>query len=583
MSARSSGNNDLLKSFSLCCIGLWYAAAGAAAATETCLNEQSGAKQLLWGDLHVHTAYSMDAYAFGAIATPEDAYSFARGQALELATGEMVELDRPLDFAAVTDHAESFDVMYLCTDPVYSIEPYCRDMRAIRDARESRKLFNEFLLPIVAAVPPEVPPVCARPGVDCPAASISQWQRTKDAANQANEPCNFTAFIGYEWSASPNDRHWHRNVIYRSEVVPQQVFDYVRFPEVGQLWSALDRSCLENEGCQVLTIPHNINWSEGGNFDVEIESRETQTLRRRFERIAEIHQEKGNSECMPADPEDAGADCAFEQLTPRYAQQELAGANAAAVWERLRAGHYRSLLSRGLAALDSSNIETNPLMLGAIGSTDTHFGTPGNVVEQGFNGGIAMLRQPDAVRLKNSAYNPGGLVAVWAESNTRSSIFDAMQRREVYATSGPRISVRFGTADAAACNSSDLVFTTGMGGILSSTATPVFAVLAGQDQIPLAAIEIIKGELIDGQVRESVTPVATFETGKPSVCMTWRDDGFDASRPAYWYVRVLEQPTPRWSKLLCQRLNNCADYPQANRMIQERAWTSPIWHLPGGE
>ena len=220
-------------------------------------------------------------------------------------------------------------------------------------------------------------------------------------------------------------------------------------------------------------------------------------------------------------------------------------------------------------------------MLGAIGSTDNHFGTAGDVSESGFFGGIAMLWQDDATRLTAPVFNPGGLVAVWAEQNTRASIFDALQRREAYATSGPRITVRFGVANEDYCGSNDVSFATTMGGVLGSHSTPVFTVMAAQDQTRLAAVEIVKGVLVNGAVQERVVRIANFESGKQTACVTWRDDAFETTSPAYWYARILEQPTPRWSKLLCERSNDCDQYPAADRMIQERAWTSPIWNLPG--
>ena len=154
----------------------------------TCDNAADGARQLYWGDLHVHTAYSLDAYACGSIATPKEAYAFARGQPLRLSSGEMAAIDRPLDFVAVTDHAASYDVMYLCTDPVYRDNAYGRASRTGRDTHNARAIFNDYLLPLVSDVPPNPAPMCVEDGVDCGAASASQWQRTQFAANDANEP-----------------------------------------------------------------------------------------------------------------------------------------------------------------------------------------------------------------------------------------------------------------------------------------------------------------------------------------------------------------------------------------------------------
>lgn len=474
--------------------------------------------------------------------------------------------------------------MYLCTDPLYRDNPYCNAIREGRRARDGRALFVGFLLPIVAHEPPEAPPLCAADDIDCAGARQGQWRRVQEVANDHDEPCAFTAFIGYEWSASPGGRHWHRNVIFRSSTVPDQAFDYVRFPRIHQLWEALDATCRPEDGCDVLAIPHNINWADGGSFDVAAESAARLSLRSRFERLAEVHQEKGNSECLPPLRGDVSTDCGFEQLTGNFAQDHVSGdrdGSEEESWQRMRSTYYRSLLSRGLIAFDASGRAANPLMLGAIGSTDNHLGTPGNVAEAGFRGGMSMLWQEDEAGLGRSDYNPGGLVAVWAEENTRSSVFDALQRREAYATSGPRISLRFGAAGADACEAGALTLDTPMGGTLPPGRTPRFAVLAGRDHADLSAVQLIKGEVRNGAVREQVIELAASSAGQSSFCVTWEDPDFEPSAPAYWYARVLEVPTPRWSKLLCERLDKCAEYPAADRLVQERAWSSPIWYEPG--
>jgi hypothetical protein len=539
------------------------------AAASTCGKAESG-KRLLWGDLHVHTAYSMDAYAFGATATPEEAYAFARGKSLTLASGDEVQIDRPLDFAAVTDHAETFDVMYACTDPAQSDHPYCTSMRDLRARLDARAIFNDFLLPIVSLTPAEIPSLCDRE--DCPAARIGQWQRMQSAANTADEPCNFTALIGYEWTGSPGGRHWHRNVIYRSEKVPAETYDYVRYPEAQELWRQLASNCRPADGCDVLTIPHNINWADGGTFDLAQDTPEDLDLRRRYERLAEIHQEKGASECLPKDPGTTSDDCGFELVTHNAAKLRMSGPaeDGEAAWQLARSSYYRSLLGEGLKR------EANPFMLGAIGSTDSHFGTPGMVAEADYFGGIALLLAPDEIRLRQTAFNGGGLVAVWAEENTRAAIFDALKRREAYATSGPRISLRFGTGDL--CSAPDATLTVPMGGVMPEGTSAAFSVMAAADQTPLAAVDVVKGSYSNGGLTETVTRIASFEKPKQAFCLNWQDPDFDPGANAYWYVRVLEAPSPRWSKLLCERLNACETHPDADRMIQERAWSSPVWY-----
>ena len=571
-------------------------------------------KALYWGDLHVHTAYSLDAYAFGAIATPKEAYAFAKGQPLRMADGTTTSLDRPLDFAAVTDHGATYDVMYVCTDPLYADNAYCK---AIRDGRDSkgklaRHIFNTYLLPLVSDSPPQPAEICGkddvyetsgpgpaagRPllrhqrlgalrqakGFDCAAASASQWRRTQFAANDANEPCAFTALIGYEWTPSPGGRHWHRNVIYRSERVPDQVFDYIRYPQVGALWQALATACTAEEGCDVLTIPHNINWADGGTFEVERAPDAELAARARFERLAEIHQEKGNSECLPEDRNDAGADCAFERLVTNSAKERLTGREDltdAQIWANARSSYYRTLLGRGLVAYESSGGQRNPLMLGAIGSTDTHFGTAGKVSGDDFFGGISSLWLTDEQRLGAPGYNPGGLVAVWAEENTRAAIFDALKARSAYATSGPRIRLRFGVSAANACKQAAPKFAPFMGEILDTVESPTFIVQAARDRQRLARVDLIKGSLVNGDYQERTVVLADFAEGRDTLCVSWRDPDYDPASPAFWYARVLEQPTPRWTKHLCQRSGLCDQFPDQDVMVQQRAWSSPIWRLP---
>ncbi|MEM7079255.1 MAG: DUF3604 domain-containing protein [Pseudomonadota bacterium] len=557
---------------------------------ERCPGSQTAEKQLLWGDLHVHTTHSLDAWAFGAQASPRDAYAFARGKPLRLANGDIKTIDRPLDFAAVTDHAETWDLMYLCTDPVYADEAYCSGLRALHRERESRRIFNDYLLPIVGSENPVAPGVCDVAGYDCTAAREKAWQRVQAVANEANEPCEFTTFIGYEWTGSPGGLHWHRNVLFASEQVTPEAYDYIRFPKVQQLWQQLRDHCRDDAGCDVLTIPHNINWADGGEtFAVEDESDAQWHLRARYERLAEIYQEKGASECLPIERGLLDADCSFDLVQMNAARERLSGRDTSppqVAWGRARSSYYRSLLGRGLRASASSAEGFNPLMLGAIGSTDTHFGTPGRVAEADYDRGISTLLASDEQQLRNPAFNPGGLVAVWAPENTRAAIFAALHRREAYATSGPRIALRFGQAQRGHCARPDAQVAVSMGGTISAApqAGLWFVVQAAKDYVPLRTVQIIKGQYVEGTYHEDVVTVQTAERPAEgdvsALCVEWQDEAFDPDVPAYWYARVLEAPTPRWSKLLCERAKICQEYPDADRMIQERAWSSPIWWLP---
>ena len=554
---------------------------------ESCFNTSSADKQLLWGDLHVHTSHSLDAWAFGAIATPKEAYAFAKGQPLRLVNGVTKTIDRPLDFAAVTDHAETWDQMYLCTDPIYADEAYCKGMRDLWSDRKSRQIFYNYLLPVIGSFDPKLPAVCDNEDYDCTQARMNEWRRVQHVANEANEPCEFTALIGYEWTGSPGGLHWHRNVIFGSDQVPNEAYDFIRFPEVQSLWKKLHENCSAEEGCRVLTIPHNLNWADGGRtFAVENEDENEWALRARFERLAEIFQEKGASECLPKSREEVGEDCDFNLVYENAAKTRLSGPEKSTpeeAWARARSTYYRSLLARGLAAYQSGASRTNPLMLGAIGSTDTHFGTPGRVAEESYDRGIStMFLENDEEQLASPEYNPGGLVAVWAEENTREAVFDALHRREAYATSGPRIRLRFGVGEKDHCDVANSKLLVPMGGSVKDLADnkPRFVIEAARDQVKLAGVEIIKGEYRNDHVHETVISVQRYPGGNHTVCLTWQDENFDPETPSYWYARVLEVPTPRWSKLLCERANACEDFPDADVMQSERAWSSPIWWLP---
>ena len=181
----------------LALVGAVCATSAFAAGQTTCVPSENATKAVYWGDLHVHTQYSLDAYAFGATATPSDAYRYAKGEPLLLANGSTSKIDRPLDFAAVTDHAATFDLLYLCTDPMNTDNDYCRTLREARDNRDGRTLFNDYLLPIVGAADPAPAAICDDKNFSCSNAMANQWQRTQHAANEANEPCEFTALIGY--------------------------------------------------------------------------------------------------------------------------------------------------------------------------------------------------------------------------------------------------------------------------------------------------------------------------------------------------------------------------------------------------
>lgn len=560
-----------------------------AAVSSRCDYFEAGEKNLYWGDLHVHTAVSLDAYAFGTLRGPADAFNFAKGDAIEL-FGREVQLERPLDFTAVTDHAEWMDLMYICTDPERADHLYCQNLTQQKtSAQISSQIFREYVAPTIAQAEPQVTPVCEDDPERCAVALANQWSRTQDAANAADEPCRFSALIGFEWSATPNFSHTHRNIIFRSDQVTEQAIDYIRFPKVYELWDQLERQCRPEDGCDVVAIPHNTNMGDGVSFDVETETEtEAQLLQRaKYERLVEIHQDKGNSECLPAYGESGEGDCDFELYLTSHSQAMAREDFTGESWEKSRSSYVRSLLLRGLAAYQAQPELGNPLQLGIVGSTDNHAATPGFTDEESWLGSVFAAGDLDLM-MGRLDYNPGGIVGVWAEENTRASVFDAIKRRETYGTSGPRIELRFDAVTDGSDADCDTIEdregdAIAMGGEFNGGANPPrFIVRAKADREPLAEIEIIKGEYAGGELTETVQSVWRAEGSDRSACAVWTDPAYEPTAPAFWYARVKQTPTKRWSQVRCELAGRCDEFPEAEKMIQERAWASPIWNLPLG-
>ncbi|MFO1456415.1 MAG: DUF3604 domain-containing protein [Steroidobacteraceae bacterium] len=565
--------------------GLWIAALPAALAADGtgCGGSQPGVKRAFFGDLHVHTSYSIDAYAVGTRVDPADAYAFAKGQELMLSDRHTrTRLERPLDFAAVTDHAEYFDVSFLCGDPNYSSRDWCRRFREASQPDPQIQGFRKFAFPLFAGPTSQPAPLCEAPG-ECRQARQSQWTRVRNMANEANEPCRFTAFVANEWSATPNAKHWHRNLIYSTDRVPDYPINVIDQPDLQAMWTALDQQCRAEDGCDVVAIPHNMNLAEGGGFDVESESELSLRLRARFERLAEVYQHKGASECLSDWSRRGEDDCNFELMFPSRFGGPFGGKVDEPTWNRMRSTYYRSLLARGLQL--QQRLRFNPLQLGAVASTDTHNGTPGAVAEDAWLGHFGSDLNPSARFSLFPDASPGGLVGIWAEENTRASLFAALKRREVFGTSGPRIVVRFHALPAGAADPCQRGDTPSdaipMGGTLPAGRRyrPMFVVQALMDREPLEKVQIVTGVLGPKGIEERVVDLVPSNGGAgTTLCAVHREPGYDPSRPAYWYARVLERPTKRWSKHDCESAGRCS--PSQDRMIRERAWSSPIWRLP---
>jgi len=605
--------------------------------------DRNALRNLYFGDLHVHTAYSFDAHVFDVRATPADAYRFARGEPLELppldADGrgtQALRLDRPLDFAAVTDHSEYLGEVEACLTP--GARGYdgasCTAFRAGGNVGQA-----VFGAETTQPEPTRDASVCGADGNECLVRASEVWRRTIEAANAAYDPterCAFTSFVAYEYTANTGASSQHRNVIFASDRVPPPT-TYVEQPTAEGLWAELRATCLDaGTGCDALAIPHNPNQSNGKLLRVEYPPGATPDERRRhaeeraaIEPLVEIFQHKGDSECALGLSGVVGAAdelCGFEKLrTPPFedcGDGVGAGgtANSGCVSRR---DYVRGALLDGIR--EDEQVGANPLRLGIVASTDTHNGTPGAVAEQDFLGHRGSVDDLPDERLSagfraGTVFNPGGLTAVWAEENTREALFAALRRREVYGTSGPRIAVRFfaGALDDGACDDVALLeraYERGvpMGGVLDGDAAgvadggPAFLVTALRDAgtaerpgTRLQRVQIVKGWIQDGVAHERVYDVAgdaaagtSVDTatcalpadGFDALCAVWRDPEFDPEQHAFWYARVLETASCRWTAYACnalapsERPEACSD-PEVPKTIQERAWTSPVWYRP---
>lgn len=591
-------------------------------------------RSLFFGDLHVHTALSLDASLQGTRLRPTDAYRFARGEAVGIQPHDeegnpqrTVQIDRPLDFAAVTDHAEFLGTVNVCTTPGSAAyeHPDCVQYR--------EKPQTAFIwLNAFSANPQDnapYPALCGVDGVDCLEPGRAAWQEIIDAAAAAHDPsesCEFTAFVGYEWSGNPGTQNLHRNVIFRNEHVPALPTSYLEETYPEGLWKALRRDCLDADtGCDVMAIPHNSNLSDGLMYGEQTAPGETFDKAYAIEQAAmepihEIFQHKGSSECMPGT---LASDelCNFEVLP----YSTLAGANLDIEDDPEPIDFVREILGRGLEL--AQELGENPWAFGFIAATDTHIAAPGFVSEGDFagHGGAGQGHAdelpkglPDSV-----AFNAGGLAAVWAEERSRDAIFDALRRREAYGTSGPRITLRlfagWGYAEGL-CDAVDFVeqgYAGGvpMGGVLppkpEGAGAPRFAVSAladpGGDNTPLQRVQIVRGRLTSeglqydvfdaaGGPNDASVDTSTCETsgaGADALCAVFSEPDFDPEAPAFYYARVIENPTCRWTTRKCAAASvDCADEATVTegfegccddrfqQVVQERAWSSPVWYQP---
>ena len=587
--------------------------------------------KVYWGDTHLHTTDSADAFAFGARLSPEDALRFARGEQVTSTSGINARLSRPLDFLVIADHAVGLGITgeIYKGNPVLMLDPRIRRWHELLQTGEegARIVSRELIDGHLAGTNPDT---FANRMVMLPIAR-NIWQARGNIVESYNEPGKFTAFIGYEFTPTPKGSNLHRVVIFRdgidktNSILP---FSSSVSEDPEDLWAALDQY-EENTGGQALAIPHNPNISNGhmfafADFEGEPIDAEYARVRARWEPIVEITQIKGDSESHPflspndefATYGDAGWDRGNLNLSELKTNDMLAGE------------YVREALKRGLAIEDETGV--NPFKLGVIGSTDSHTGLATADSDNYFGKHAAV--EPSARRATFDDalvreglrigwhYLASGYAAVWATENTREAIFDAMMRKEVYASTGPRISLRFfggwdfTIEDAHAPDFSQRGYSKGvpMGAdlpIKGNTEAPTFLLgaLMDPDGATLDRLQIVKGWInAEGATEEKVydivwsgdrvlgpdgklpavgdtvdlsVPTWSNEIGAPELRTTWEDPDFNANLSAFYYVRVIEIPTPRWTAYDAVRYG--AKIPDdATLKTQERAYSSPIWYSP---
>jgi hypothetical protein len=562
--------------------------------------------EVYFGDTHLHTSNSGDAFAFGARLSPDQAYNFAKGEAVTSTSGQIGKLSKPLDFLVVADHAEGLGVMQglldgnpeLVKDPQltrWSEMINIGGMEALKAAREIiRGLANKTL-----------PEAISDPEKSAPFAR-SVWAKYVQTAERHNAPGEFTSLIGYEFTSQPKGDNLHRVVVFRDGA--EKVADILPFSSIvsenpEDLWSELQK--YENQtGGRALAIPHNSNLSNGRMFALaDFEGAEIDgdyaKKRARWEPLIEATQIKGDSESHPfLSPNDEYAsygDQGWEQgnLTLQTAKTEA-----------MLAGDYaREGLKRGLKI--GQKIGVNPYKFGMIGSTDSHTGLATGDENNFFGKNILMepraerankvYKKAEAGAIYGWQYLAGGYAAVWARENTRESLFDAMLRKEVYASTGPRIKLRFfggydyepKMSEIPEIAKQGYALGVPMGGDLSNSGegqVPNFLVraLKDPDGSNLALLQIVKGWVEEsGALKEQVYDIQTAQTEAGSIALSafWQDPDFNPKLSAFYYVRALETPSVRWPVLDAEQYD--IKIPeQAKVAVQERVYSSPIWYTP---
>jgi len=596
-------------------------------------SSQDAPTAVFWGDQHVHTGWSADAGLAGTTLGPEEAVRFARGESVKASNGQMAQLRRALDWVAVTDHSDGMGTIneVQAGNPEMLADATVKrwhDMMA-DGGKEARKASREA---INAQASKSLPKILMNPKW-----TTSAWEKTVDVMEKYNEPGNFTAFLAYEWTSNGEiGQNLHRNVLFRDgaskarATPPLTTFTSAAPGRAGtdpeSLWAWLS-NWESKTGGQALAIPHNGNLSNGwmfrlARYDGTPLTSEWAAARARWEPLYEILQYKGQSEAHP-------------QLSPldEFANHEIWDtadlAGNAKTPEEIPYEYAREALKNGLKL--ESTLGTNPFKLGMVSGSDTHTGLTTGGEEDRFLGKFntawprpgrwqAVARQEKTYTRREWTYSAAGVTGVWAAANTREAIFDAMKRKEAYASSGPRITVRFfGGYDFPKAAAGTGLVAAGyghgvpMGGDLPSAppgTKPTFLIAALKDPggANLDRVQVVKGWVdAAGETHEKIfdvlwsgdrkhdadgklSPVGntvdlakaeyTNGIGAAELSGRFTDPGFDASQKAFYYARVIEIPTPRWTAYDVVRFNETDVDPEVPMVIQERAVTSPIWYQP---
>lgn len=599
---------------------LYLGSAAAVGAKETPVNHP---QTPLFGDTHLHSSWSTDAGMGGASLGPEVAYRASRGDRVTSHTGLSFQLDRPLDFVVLADHAENLGLADFLrrSDPLVLNNATGKRWHDWLKAGNGTLAFQEWLM---------------NDNVDMikePAMALDAWTKSTSLADEFYDPGTFTTLHGFEWTSHPGGNNIHRVVVFRDDKVrTQQILPFSQFDSTDpeDLWQFL-ADYEKDTGGRVLAIPHNSNLSNGLMFatrrmgDKGPMTQAYAKQRSHFEPLVEITQIKGTSEAHPLlSPDDQFADYELLDIA------NISGKAAKEEW--MLSGEYvRSAMKNGLAI--EQNIGTNPFQFGVLGSTDAHTSLPSprednffgkaHIAEPGKDRVNGVLIQGAIPELSMHIRDLGasGLAAVWANENTRESVWDAMARREVYATTGSRMTVRlfagwsFSEADLNSPDRAAIGYQKGvpMGGVLSASATKQpLTIMVSAARDPLGAnldrIQIVKGwvdktgatheRIFDVAVSDDRTiseagranvavgstvdlTTATYENtiGDALLSALWTDPDFDASQASFYYARVIEIPTPRWNAYDRVRYGAKSEVP-VTEVVQDRAYTSAIWYRP---